>query len=246
MRRFLRLVPVIMTLVLVMSVSCRRQGAEVIPRAKLSRIYAEMLMTDQWVMSAKGVRLIADTSLVYEPILEKYGYTTEDYVKTVDVYMNDPERFAKVLRTTVEILDERLVELKEEKRIQEMEAAKEREWKKMADMLKPDFDPAEFFPYLNGEPYVHYYDSVSFEPDSALWIYRMLSIERADTIYDRIRMIVKSDTLSVCDSIPSKDTVVSAISVKRMEPELLKVQEKPRMRRLESQIRRRNIEDGNK
>jgi len=245
MRRFLRLVPVIMTLVLVMSVSCRRQGAEVIPRAKLSRIYAEMLMTDQWVMSAKGVRLIADTSLVYEPILEKYGYTTEDYVKTVDVYMNDPERFAKVLRTTVEILDERLVELKEEKRIQEMEAAKEREWKKMADMLKPDFDPAEFFPYLNGEPYVHYYDSVSFEPDSALWIYRMLSIERADTIYDRIRMIVKSDTLSVCDSIPSKDTVVSAISVKRMEPELLKVQEKPRMRRLDSQIGRRNIEDGN-
>lgn len=246
MRRFLRLVPVIMTLVLVMSVSCRRQGAEVIPRAKLSRIYAEMLMTDQWVMSAKGVRLIADTSLVYEPILEKYGYTTEDYVKTVDVYMDDPERFAKVLRTTVEILDDRLVELKEEKRIQEMEAAKEREWKKMADLLKPDFDLAEFFPYLNGEPYVHYYDSVSFEPDSALWIYRMLSIERADTIYDRIRMIVKSDTLSVCDSIPYKDTVVSAISVKGMEPELQKVQEKPRMRRLESQIRRRSIEDGNK
>lgn len=251
MRRVLRHIPALIILVMIISVSCRKQDAEVIPRAKLSRIYAEMLMTDQWVMSAKGVRLIADTSLVYEPILEKYGYTTEDYVKTVDVYMNDPERFAKVLRTTVDILDERLVQLRKEKHAQEVKAAKERECKKMADLLKSDFDPAEYFPYLNGEPYVHYYDSVSFEPDSALWVYRLISIERADTIYDRIRMIVKTDTLSVCDSVPSKDTVVSVRPVMRIEPELksepelLKVQEKTGKRRLDGQIRRMVVEDGN-
>lgn len=242
MRRVLRHIPALIILVMIISVSCRKQDAEVIPRAKLSRIYAEMLMTDQWVMSAKGVRLIADTSLVYEPILEKYGYTTEDYVKTVDVYMNDPERFAKVLRTTVDILDERLVQLRKEKHAQEVKAAKEREWKKMADLLKSDFDPAEYFPYLNGEPYVHYYDSVSFEPDSALWVYRLISIERADTIYDRIRMIVKTDTLSVCDSMPTKDTVVTVGTLMKMEPEL-KVQGNLQTRRLDGQIRRRIIED---
>ena len=242
MRRVLRHIPALIILVMIISVSCRKQDAEVIPRAKLSRIYADMLMTDQWVMSAKGVRLIADTSLVYEPILEKYGYTTEDYVKTVDVYMNDPERFAKVLRTTVDILDERLVQLRKEKHAQEVKAAKEREWKKMADLLKSDFDPAEYFPYLNGEPYVHYYDSVSFEPDSALWVYRLISIERADTIYDRIRMIVKTDTLSVCDSMPTKDTVVTVGPLMKMEPEL-KVQGNLQTRRLDGQIRRRIIED---
>ena len=242
MRRVLRHIPALIILVMIISVSCRKQDAEVSPRAKLSRIYAEMLMTDQWVMSAKGVRLIADTSLVYEPILEKYGYTTEDYVKTVDVYMNDPERFAKVLRTTVDILDERLVQLRKEKHAQEVKAAKEREWKKMADLLKSDFDPAEYFPYLNGEPYVHYYDSVSFEPDSALWVYRLISIERADTIYDRIRMIVKTDTLSVCDSMPTKDTVVTVGTLMKMEPEL-KVQGNLQTRRLDGQIRRRIIED---
>lgn len=242
MRRFLRHIPTIIVLTVVMSVSCRKQGAEVIPRAKLSSIYAEMLMTDQWVMSAKGVRLIADTSLVYEPILEKYGYTTEDYIRTVDVYMEDPERFAKVLRTTVEILDGRLLELKKEKRRQEALAAREKELKKMAEMLKSDFDPAEFFPYMNGEPYIHYYDSVSFEPDSALWVYRLISIERADTVYDRIRMIVKSDTLSVCDSMPTKDTVVTVGPLMKMEPEL-KVQGNLQTRRLDGQIRRRIIED---
>ena len=54
MRRFLRHIPALMVIVLIMSVSCRKQEAEVIPRGKMSKIYAEMLMTDQWVMSAKG------------------------------------------------------------------------------------------------------------------------------------------------------------------------------------------------
>lgn len=199
---------------MILSVSCRKDEEKVIPRSELSEIYAEMLMTDQWIMSTKGVRLIADTSLVYEPILEKYGYTTEDYVKTVDVYMDDPERFARVLRSTSDILDKRLKHLRKEKRALEEMAAREKEIKKMADMLKSDFDPAEFFPYLNGEPYVHYYDSVSFEPDSALLIYRLVSIERSDTIYDRIRMIVKSDTLSVTDTLPVADTLaVSEVKV---------------------------------
>lgn len=243
MRRFLSHIPVIITLFLVMTVSCRKKDAEVIPRAKLSSIYAEMLMTDQWVMSAKGVRMIADTSLVYEPILEKYGYTTEDYIKTVDVYMEDPERFAKVFRTTVEILDERLLELKKEKRLQEALAAKERELKKMAEMLKSDFDPAVYFPYLNGEPYVHYYDSVAFEPDSTLWVYRLIPVERADTLYDRIRMIVKSDTLSVCDSVPAVDTILPVVPGKILKPAVQKIAAHP-ARKVDGQVKRRIIEDG--
>ena len=45
--------------------SCSRDESEVIPRGKLSEIYAEMLMTDQWITSTPGFRHIADTSLVY-------------------------------------------------------------------------------------------------------------------------------------------------------------------------------------
>lgn len=226
---------------MILSVSCRKDEEKVIPRAELSEIYAEMLMTDQWIMSTKGVRLIADTSLVYEPILEKYGYTTEDYVKTVDVYMDDPERFARILRSTSEILDKRLKHLRKEKRALEEMAAREKEIKKMADMLKSDFDPAEFFPYLNGEPYVHYYDSVSFEPDSALLIYRLVSIERSDTIYDRIRMIVKSDTLSVCDSMPAADILVRPVT--KIEPEDSEVSVKGPMKKMDREIRKMVVKD---
>lgn len=60
--------------------SCGKDEAEVIPRGKLAEIYAEMLVTDQWISSTPGMRMIADTSLVYEPILEKYGYDNLDYL----------------------------------------------------------------------------------------------------------------------------------------------------------------------
>ena len=52
------------------SASCRKDETKVIPRGKLAKIYAEMLVTDQWITTTPGIRMIADTSLVYEPILE--------------------------------------------------------------------------------------------------------------------------------------------------------------------------------
>ena len=78
--------------------SCAKEDTEVIPRKKMARIYAEMLMTDQWVTSVPGIRMIADTSLVYEPILEKYGYDSDDYRRSIEAYMDDPERFARIFR----------------------------------------------------------------------------------------------------------------------------------------------------
>lgn len=177
--------------------SCGGDEPVVIPRAKLSEIYAEMLVTDQWIISTPSVRQIADTSLVYEPILNKYGYTREDYNRSVGHYMDDPERFARIFRTTAEILDERIKEL--EIRKQEEDRAEMR--RLQAEKFRPDIDPEELFPYVFKEPYVHYYDSLTFEPDSTA-IYRLLPVETADTVYDWVEMIVKSDTVALADSIP--------------------------------------------
>lgn len=198
MRKVFRYIFAVIAAAVLLS-SCNGDEAEVIPRAKLSEIYAEMLMTDQWITSTPGIRHIADTSLVYEPILEKYGYDSEDYRKTVDKYMDDPERFSRILRSTVEIFDERLEELRaQEKELEEAEARRKR-----LEKLRyhSDFKPEEFFPYLFDEPYVHYYDSLSIAPDSTLWIYRLQNISGTDTLYDGLRMIVVSDTLAVSDSV---------------------------------------------
>lgn len=185
--------------VLLLVSSCNRDDAEVIPRGKLSEIYAEMLMTDQWITSTPGFRHIADTSLVYEPILEKYGYDSEDYRRTVDVYMDDPERFSRILRTTVALLDKRLEDLRKQEKILEEEEARRKRLEKLR--YDSDLDINEFFPCLSDEPYVHYYDSVTFEPDSLLWIYRLQEVSRTDTLYEGPRMTVAADTLAVSDSI---------------------------------------------
>jgi hypothetical protein len=232
------------------SVSCGRHEAEVIPRSKMARIYAEMLILDQWIASVPGVRMVADTSLVYEPIFEKYGFTSDDYRYSMDVYMNDPERYARILRASGDMIDKRIKELEAALKLEELRAA--------LPKIKADFRPEEFFPYLFDEPYVHYYDSLAIEPDSVLWIYRMRSVETVDTIYDRLRMIIldtlsvkdtlaQKDSIAVADSLVAADSLLAADSLKPADsvrrPSTVKLEEEPIVRRCSKKISQMIIMD---
>ncbi len=203
--------------------SCGRDEAKVIPRNTLAEIYAEMFVTDQWINSTQGVRRMADTSLVYEPILEKYGYDSEDYRKSIDKYMDDPERFSRILRTTGEILDKRIAELKVEQ--EKLEALAR------IPKIESDFEVGDYVPYWNDEYYVHYYDSLDVVLDSATRMYLLKSIERGDTLYDRIRMVkpapvVKEDTSVV--------EIQKVESLKRPAPARFKVDSLQTERRIVS------------
>ena len=57
---------------LILLPSCGGRKDKVIPRAKLAEIYAEMMLVDQWMIANPSFRQQADTSLVYEPILERF------------------------------------------------------------------------------------------------------------------------------------------------------------------------------
>lgn len=185
--------------------SCGFREAKVISRKDMAQIYAEMLLTDQWIVTNPSMRRVADTSLVYEPILNRYGYTKEDYILSVNKYMDDPERYSRILRTTGEILDEKLSALNDRKEQLEKEAALRRALEEIR--IEAEIDIAEYFPYLFDEPYVHYYDSVAVELDSMM-VYRLRNVERTDTVFDGIKVIVK-DTLAAGDSLALPDTVKS-------------------------------------
>ena len=101
--------------VMVMAFSCGRQG-RVIPAHKFAKIYAKMLVADQWVRGDSHLAAIADTTLFYEPILEEFGYTEKDYVVSVGHYMEDPESFGKIFKEVKEILDKRISELTADER----------------------------------------------------------------------------------------------------------------------------------
>lgn len=211
--------------------SCRQKG--VIEEDVLSQIYAEMLMTDQWISSTAGVRLIADTSLVYEPILKKYGYTSADYRNSVEHYLKDPEEYADIMQGTVEILDRRLAELRKQKGEQQLDKERLDYIKKIAKDIRLSREWI-YVDKLTDERY-GMIDSLSVVWDSLSYCYTMVSVpwserkERVDSLsandsipaLDSLQVLdslALPDSLEVRDSLPQLDTVVNFESVRKQIP----------------------------
>lgn len=108
--------------------ACSNKG-KVIPRSKLAHIYADMVLVDSWLYeSTMEVRMKADTMSIYEPVFRKYGFSTEDYSASVSYYLNDPERFARILKKSESLLRAEMKELEaqreKEKKMQREGSAK--------------------------------------------------------------------------------------------------------------------------
>lgn len=104
MRRILHILAV---LALLSAISGCGRKARVIPMNTFSEIFADILIADEWVRSNEEYRRQADTTLFYDPILKRYGYSFEDYDSSVKYYLNDPMRFSKVFRRSATILKNR-------------------------------------------------------------------------------------------------------------------------------------------
>lgn len=197
MKIFKHIFPVVLALVLFSS--CSGEKSKVIPRGDLAEIYAEMLMTDQWIASHPELRKKADTSLVYEPILQKYGYTTQDYVLTMDKYMDDPERYSRILRTTGEILDSRLKELQVKmEELQRLEEIRKRLEKVRAEVSKY-ITYKTHYPDTSRKEYDHIPDSLTVWVDSN-HIYCLELIFSHDSLIDGPGLVAV-DTVVVADTL---------------------------------------------
>ena len=110
MGRFIRIVLMVLVSAVCLC-SCGRDG-KVIPRNKMARIYAEMFLADSWVnQSPQEIRERADTTALYRPIIERYGYTLEDYWASIAYYLQDPDRFSRILRKSTDILSAEIAAL---------------------------------------------------------------------------------------------------------------------------------------
>lgn len=115
----------------------------IIPRSTLTDIYADMFLADQWLKDNNSFKKGMDTTLFYDPIFARYGYTFADYDATVKQYMRDPEKFSKVFRDAAEKLKK--------------EGAR---YGKMADRIKENRRFNELF---------RNYSPIDFDADSLLW-----------------------------------------------------------------------------
>lgn len=103
----MRRLPLYVLLVLTVILASCRQGPRKIPARTMVQIYADMLMADQWILENTSERRTADTSLFYEPIFNKYGYSTEDYQYSLHQYLKKPDKFDKLVTKVNDNLEER-------------------------------------------------------------------------------------------------------------------------------------------
>ena len=115
---------IILTAALLCLYSCREKES-IIPKDIMSQIYYDIYMTDEAVDVNYGLRRMADTMRIYEPIFNKYGYTTDDYNRSVDFYLERPDKFEDVFEDTKTMLEKRKAELNS---ILEAEGKRPRLW----------------------------------------------------------------------------------------------------------------------
>lgn len=100
MKKFLLLV-----VPFVLAVSCHR-GPEVISRGEMEEIMHEVLLQDQYLKVNSVSKREMDTTLVYEGIFERYGYNTDDFLISLEYYLEDPARMEKLMEKVEERLKE--------------------------------------------------------------------------------------------------------------------------------------------
>jgi len=88
---------------------CR--GHRTIPDEKLAAIYAEMYLLDQSAVEFPDISRKQRDSLMYDPIIAKYGYSFEDYDRTVREKLDDPAKMAKVFEQANVILTKKKLQV---------------------------------------------------------------------------------------------------------------------------------------
>lgn len=101
MRRLLS--GILFAIAVMIAVSC---GPRIIPADKLSLIYRDMFLADQWIQENPDMRNKADSTLFYDPIFKKYGYRFKNYDATVKYYLNDYDKFIRIVRAAADMLKE--------------------------------------------------------------------------------------------------------------------------------------------
>ena len=177
-------------------VSCGKKG-KVISRGDMAEIYAEMFVMDQRIADDREARGMADTTLVYEPIFRKYGYTSDDYRNSMAYYLKDPDRYARILRESTVILEDKLKELRAEKaRLESIS-----EGRKASAVYLPD---RIFFLCGLANKDLLTADSLSFYIDSTGCGSYMFDVQKGyDTVYVGPQLKVAADSSAVDTSAVS-------------------------------------------
>ena len=206
----------ILHIVLVLAVAAACRGPRVIPKDTLTDIYTDMFLADQMVREEGLTRTQLDTILIYEAVFEKYGYDTDDYLYSLEHYLRDPERFAKVFEAVAKRLEGEVAALDKLIERQNLESQKMRKKYPKIDSLLAPFSKESF-----------YKGQARMERDSALYaaLYRLVAVQE-DTLMmpvDSVEARALRDSLKAGkDSLKAEtpaDTVAKAVKAPKAPKE---------------------------
>jgi len=106
MRGFKGIITVSYLASLMLLVSCSDKS-RVIDSKKMTDIYVDLLIADQWLVKYPEYRTKADTTLFYDPIFAKHSVSYTDFNASVAYYVDHPEDFQKIMINVGKILTEK-------------------------------------------------------------------------------------------------------------------------------------------
>lgn len=96
---------IIIIVISLFSCSCSKDN--IIPKKELEDIYYELYTTDSYIKYTLHTQNLKDSTLVYEPIFNKYGYTSEDYINSYEYYLKKPHDFVKIFKAVKKRLEKK-------------------------------------------------------------------------------------------------------------------------------------------
>ena len=93
------------------AISC---GPRQIPKGDMEEIFYLMFLQDQKIKQNRSLKSMADTTLVYGGILESLGYDTDDYLFSLNEYLEEPEKMEKIMGNVASRIDKELKGVKKD------------------------------------------------------------------------------------------------------------------------------------
>lgn len=172
---------------LLLFTSCSKER---IPKEDFKKVLKDIFLTDLIIQREGQLSQMADSALVYKPVLDKHGYTTGQFLATLDYYVGRPDRLKSLLRQLRESVNEERTAFNAY--VSELQASKELS-KRFHSWLHDNSNRYDFVPREALKQIL--------SPDlSAIPVWRM----DRDSLYKapRLRILPVLDTCSVKDSVP--------------------------------------------
>ena len=103
----------LLSAIVLMAIACGSKQGKIIPRSRFAQLHASLFKADAWLESHSDFRAKADTTNFYQSIFDSYGYSAEDYRRSLYQYLEDPGRFAKIIEESTNIIRKEVDELQE-------------------------------------------------------------------------------------------------------------------------------------